>query len=128
MRWRIRLGLYPSRDQQEGEVAAREHDRWRLLHALERAGVLPDSLHPRHGLPRYNEDLMVAIYRYLARSPSRLLMVQLEDILLEAEQPNLPGTVDQHPNWRRRTALSLEQWTQGETLNRLAEAITGFGR
>jgi 4-alpha-glucanotransferase len=128
LRWRIRLGLYPSREMQDGEVAARDHDRWRLLTALERAGLLPESLHPRHGLPRFDEDLMVAIYRALARSPSRLLMVQLEDVLLEAEQPNLPGTVDQHPNWRRRTALSLEQWSRGEIVTRLAAAIKAFGR
>ncbi len=128
LRWRIRLGLYPNHEMQEGEVAARDHDRWRLLQALERAGLLPESLHPRHGLPRFDEELLVAIYRYLSRTPSRLLMVQLEDILLEAEQPNLPGTVDQHPNWRRRTALSLEQWTRGGLPGRLAEAIKGFGR
>ncbi len=128
LRWRTELGLYPSDGMRDGEVTAREHDRWRLLHALERAGLLPESLHPRHGLPRFDEDLVVAIYRYLARTPSRLLMVQLEDILSEAEQPNLPGTVDQHPNWRRRTALSLEQWSRGEMPARLAAAIKAFGR
>ena len=128
LRWRIRLGLYPSREMQEGEVAARDHDRWRLLQALERAGVLPDPLRPRHGLPRFDEALMQAIYQYLAGTRSHLLMVQLEDVLGDAEQPNLPGTVDQHPNWRRRMSLSLEQWTGGDTAARLAGVIKASRR
>ena len=36
-----------------------------------------------------------------ARSRARLMLVQLEDVAAEAEQANLPGTNDQHPNWRR---------------------------
>jgi 4-alpha-glucanotransferase len=99
-----------------------------LLQALERAGVLPDPLRPRHGLPRFDEALMQAIYQYLAGTRSHLLMVQLEDVLGDAEQPNLPGTVDQHPNWRRRMSLSLEQWTGGDTAARLAGVIKASRR
>ena len=71
---------------------------------------------------------MLAIYRYLARSPAALLMVQIEDALLDPEQPNLPGTVDEHPNWRRRLSLSLDQIGRLEPLARLAEAIRLSGR
>ena len=38
----------------------------------------------------------------LAQSPSPLALIPLEDMLGLAEQPNLPGTIDEHPNWRRR--------------------------
>jgi 4-alpha-glucanotransferase len=30
------------------------------------------------------------------------VLVPVEDLLALAEQPNMPGTVDEHPNWRRR--------------------------
>ena len=30
------------------------------------------------------------------------MLAPLEDLLGLAEQPNLPGTIDEHPNWRRR--------------------------
>ena len=46
-----------------------------------------------------------AVAAYLARTPSRLVMVALEDILGVSEQINIPGTVEQHPNWRRRFRL-----------------------
>jgi len=37
-----------------------------------------------------------------------LMLVPLEDLLALEEQPNLPGTVDAHPNWRRRLPVSVE--------------------
>ncbi len=42
------------------------------------------------------------IHRLLARTPSLLVAVQIEDALGLGDQPNLPGTVHEHPNWRRR--------------------------
>ncbi len=38
----------------------------------------------------------------LAKSPSPLKLVAIEDLIGEIEQPNIPGTIDEHPNWRRR--------------------------
>lgn len=39
---------------------------------------------------------------FVAASPSPLALLPAEDALGLPEQPNLPGTVDTHPNWRRR--------------------------
>lgn len=127
--WRTRLGLYPTPEMRDGEAQARDHDRWRLLDALARAGVLPDRLHPRHGrLAPLDDELVAAIYAFLARSPAQVLMVQIEDLLLEPEQPNLPGTVAEHPNWRRRLALALDQIGRLDSAARLAGAIGAGGR
>ena len=113
----------------EGEARGRDHDRWRLLDALARAGVLPDRLHPRHGrIQPLDDELVAAVYAFLARSPARVLMVQIEDLLLEPEQPNLPGTVAEHPNWRRRLSLALDQIGRQESTARLAGAIKAGGR
>jgi 4-alpha-glucanotransferase len=43
-----------------------------------------------------------AAIRFVARSKAALVLLPMEDALGLDEQPNLPGTVDQHPNWRRR--------------------------
>ena len=37
-----------------------------------------------------------------AAPPATLVLLPIEDALGQAEQPNLPGTCDEHPNWRRR--------------------------
>jgi 4-alpha-glucanotransferase len=43
-----------------------------------------------------------AAAKFIAATPSRLALLPLEDALAVTDQPNLPGTIDEHPNWRRR--------------------------
>ena len=50
-----------------------------------------------------------AVAGFLARTKSRLLTISLEDLLGVIDQPNIPGTVNEHPNWRRRLPLALDQ-------------------
>jgi 4-alpha-glucanotransferase len=49
-----------------------------------------------------------SVARFLAKTPSYLLAISLEDALGLADQPNLPGTIDEYPNWRRRLPIDLE--------------------
>ncbi|MDQ8727706.1 4-alpha-glucanotransferase [Bradyrhizobium sp. LHD-71] len=49
-----------------------------------------------------------AVIKFLSWTPSRILAVSLDDIVGLIEQINVPGTVDEHPNWRRRLPISLE--------------------
>jgi 4-alpha-glucanotransferase len=46
-----------------------------------------------------------ACIRYLGHTRAPLVLLPLEDLLGVDEQPNLPGTIESHPNWRRRFAL-----------------------
>jgi 4-alpha-glucanotransferase len=55
---------------------------------------MPSADQPAHAVE--------AALGYVAQSPSPLMLAPLEDVLGLAEQPNLPGTIDEHPNWRRR--------------------------
>ena len=47
-------------------------------------------------------DPTVAALRHVATTPSPLVLVPAEDMLGLRGQPNLPGVVETHPNWRRR--------------------------
>jgi 4-alpha-glucanotransferase len=53
--------------------------------------------------------LIDAVHRLLARTPSRLLAVRLEDLTGERLPVNLPGTVDGYPNWQRKLGLGLQE-------------------
>jgi 4-alpha-glucanotransferase len=64
-----------------------------------------------------------AILTYLGSSRARLMLVQLEDVLSETEQANLPGTTDAHPNWRRRLSCTLEDIVNGAELRRIAARV-----
>ncbi|KRR26912.1 4-alpha-glucanotransferase [Bradyrhizobium lablabi] len=75
--------------------------RW---HAL---AMLDDVLR-HHAIDRND---LYSVANFLARTKSRLLAVSLEDLLGVIDQPNIPGTVNEHPNWRRRLPVTIEEMT-----------------
>src|SRR5205814_7149295 len=46
--------------------------------------------------------------------------IQMEDVLGVREQANLPGTIDEHPNWRRKLPVALEAWAADARFKRIA--------
>ena len=73
--------------------------RWHALAML-------DEVLRHHGIDR--NDLH-SVANFLARTRSRLLAISLEDLLGVVDQPNIPGTIDEHPNWRQRLPVPLEK-------------------
>jgi 4-alpha-glucanotransferase len=71
-----------------------------MLHAGSAQGAEPPSIPERAPL---NEAVS-----FLGRSLGPLAILPLEDALGLAEQPNLPGTVETHPNWRRRMPQTVD--------------------
>jgi 4-alpha-glucanotransferase len=51
---------------------------------------------------------LYAVAGFLAKARSRLLAISLEDLLGVIEQPNIPGTVNEHPNWRQRLPIEID--------------------
>ncbi|HYC66077.1 MAG TPA: 4-alpha-glucanotransferase [Reyranellaceae bacterium] len=58
--------------------------------------------------PAETEPVVDAALAFIAEAPDQLLIAPLEDILGLEDQPNLPGTIDEHPNWRRRSAVDAD--------------------
>lgn len=102
--WREQLGLF-GKNGIEPEREARVADRDRLWAAFCHSGAASGAP------PGASEGEVVADAAVLhtALSASELFMLPLEDALAATEQPNLPGTLDQHPNWRRRFAGPADQ-------------------
>jgi 4-alpha-glucanotransferase len=125
--WRRRLGLYPDEAAQATEAVERSRDRHLLLEALVGTGLLATDQLRRFfsetGEPVYSTELGHAILAYLARSQARLMLVQLEDVIEEIEQANLPGTTEAHPNWRRHLSRTLEEIEASGTLGAVAQLI-----
>jgi 4-alpha-glucanotransferase len=126
--WRRRLAAYPDKQAEATEAAERRRDRLLLLEALFREGLLARERFaaylPESGEPEYDQELGEAILVYLARSRARLMLVQVEDVAGEAEQANLPGTTDAHPNWRRRLHPRLDELLAGSAMARIAALVT----
>jgi (1->4)-alpha-D-glucan 1-alpha-D-glucosylmutase len=121
---RAELGLFPNETLRNNQIIGRAADRARLLLLLEHNGLLPEDtgLDPA-GYTKMRPELTRALHTFLARTGAKLFLFQMEDVLGQTEQVNLPGTVDEYPNWQRKLVLDLEEWPNDERLTLHAEAI-----
>ena len=119
------LDLFPGDEIRARTILGRSQDRAQLLLALERERLLPPgvTLDPL-SLPEPEADFVAAVHAYLARTPSSLLVFQMEDAFGQLEQVNLPGTTEAvYPNWRRKLPVPLEQWEDDARLRALLAAL-----
>ncbi len=103
----------------------RAREKQKMLDALIQLKLLPDGF-PRNAsdVPELNGELHNAIVGFLASTPSKLMVLNQEDLLKETEQQNLPGTTSEYPNWRRKMRCTVEElWTSAEV-----EAFTAMFR
>lgn len=118
------LGLFPDEHRRESEFAARAGDRQRLLAALEREGLSPEDARIDAGsMPEFSSELALNVHRFVARAPAKLLLVQLEDVLGQVHQVNLPGTADEYPSWRHKLPLELENIRADPRMSALMGAL-----
>ena len=68
------------------------------------------------------------VVAFLAATPTRLVSLAIEDVFGIADQINVPGTVAEYPNWRRRWPVALEDIASDQRLLRIAETLARAGR
>jgi 4-alpha-glucanotransferase len=81
-------------------IEERVGDRRALWRAFVDAGV---AAGPQPSLETA-QPVVGATLAFIASTPSPLVLPSVEDVLGLEEQPNLPGTLEEYPNWRRRLA------------------------
>jgi len=93
-----------------------EEDRAQLLALLRAEGLITaDSS---------DEDIVVAMHEFLARTPCRFVTASLYDVLGVLDQPNLPGTTDEYPNWRLPITTALEEIVVDPRVRRIAGVLS----
>ncbi len=122
-----KLGLIKSLQDKQNAYHKRESDRWKLLHAMDCAGVWPHD-NPRHSDYLYGENypegLEEAVHGYIAKSNAKVCLIQLEDVFQVEKMQNLPGTDrDKHPNWRHKLPVNIEDMAASLAYMRNVEAI-----
>jgi 4-alpha-glucanotransferase len=109
---RCAIGLLPE-DRLDAARAMRLAETRALVEALDREGLLNAAdrgvVCKRSMADRIPDSIVVATHRFLARSPCRLVTVQLEDLVGAEDGVNIPGTISEHPNWRRKLPIDIEQ-------------------
>ncbi|AKK29095.1 4-alpha-glucanotransferase [Mycobacterium sp. EPa45] len=99
VRARAELGLL---DDVPAEQTNADKERAEWLALLRSEGLLDET-------ESDEASIIVAMHRFLASTPSRLKLISPYDVIGEPRQPNLPGTIDEYPNWRLPLAETLEQ-------------------
>jgi 4-alpha-glucanotransferase len=112
---RVRAELGQLADSVEEEQRDADKDRAQLLARLTAEGLIHAS--------STNQDIVVAMHEFLARTPCRFVLASMYDVLGELSQPNLPGTSDQYPNWRMPLAASVDDIIADPQFGRIAEAL-----
>ena len=103
----------------EQERAGVQRDKAALLGMLTSTGLLEQC----------GDDVVLAMHAVLAAAPSRVVLAAFGDAVGDLRQPNLPGTVDEYPNWRMPVAdgagrpLGLEELLDAEGVRRVAALL-----
>jgi 4-alpha-glucanotransferase len=90
-----------------GEEATRQAWQQRRTQRAALEGFLRDQ--GLLGVSNAPGDVLQACLRYLAESPARFVLVNLEDLWLETRPQNVPSTQAECPNWRRKASYPLEE-------------------
>lgn len=131
LRVREQLGLFPDEAVRARTWAERDQDQQRMREALRmygdwRDGGAAEGAHAPGAIGDHSASatippgLVEAVHRFLARTSSRVVLASLDDWVGERAQVNVPGTVDEYPNWLRKTALPLEEMVRDPQCRRLA--------
>ena len=119
--WREQIGQTTA----EQTLEARQHRQQeiRTLDTALRQQGLSTPAHDQHD--QCDQQRLTDCIRFIGRTPAPLVLLPLEDVMASAEQPNLPGADERHPNWRRRwpqqAAEMLDQPLPGQRLHALDE-------
>jgi 4-alpha-glucanotransferase len=121
---RSALGLFPSEEARNTMWAERHREKAGILAALQSEGLLPSGMSDDPAqVPTMTTELVESIHQYLARTPAWIVLTNIEDVIGIRTQTNVPGTVDQHPNWCRKLSLTLEELVHDSRFEQLAALL-----
>lgn len=118
------LGLYPDSEQLQELFDSRAKSKQAILDSIAWHGHLPEGIGRDAAYVPMDRHLSEGLQMHLAAGSSTLLSLQLED-WLEMDKPvNIPGTVDEYPNWRRKLSASLDDLFGRQDVNDLTRRLT----
>jgi 4-alpha-glucanotransferase len=113
---RRNAGLLPDDASYQRMLADRSREKQKMLDLFLNLKLLPEWF-PRNAndVRELTGELHNAIVGFLASTPSKLMVLNQEDLLKETEQQNLPGSTSEYPNWRRKMKCTVEElWDSPE--------------
>ena len=121
---RLELGLLTRSESEERAESDRTVNDW--IAALVSEGLLPSDKRPSA------DEFTVALYGYLAKTPAKLIGVNLAEAAGETRSQNMPGTCDEYPNWKLPLCgpdgepVLLEDLATSDRVRAVARAASGL--
>lgn len=117
-----KFGIFADEDIYQKYTDDRARDKELLLNALKSQNIIQPST-INYQLSAMSQELCLAIYEYLSRTPCKLLSVSLDDAIGSLDQQNMPGIIDSYPSWMQKTLVALEQMTSDRWFSSLSEML-----
>jgi 4-alpha-glucanotransferase len=112
-------GIWTGADVEAQAAMGRAPDRGayeEMRHRLRVTAGLPDDAPV--------DEMIARVHAGLGQAPSRVVTATLDDALAVAERPNMPGTVDEWPNWSLALPEPLEAIEQAKLPRAIARALS----
>jgi 4-alpha-glucanotransferase len=111
-------GLWSGADLAEGQALGLEPNE-------DAAAAMRQRLQTWTGVPEDAsvDEVVTATYAVLAEAPSMILTATLDDALAVEERPNVPGTIDERPNWSLALPVPLERLEGSPTAAAIAAVL-----
>lgn len=123
IRVQTELDLFGEATTPDEQAQRKTRERADMLRLLRREGLVREDAD--------DDDLALAMHAFLARTPSLLVATGLGDAIGDRRQPNMPGTVDEYPNWRLPladfdgTPIDLEEFLEHPRVHATLAALSG---
>jgi 4-alpha-glucanotransferase len=119
--WRAQLDLLDTGQTEAQAQAERAQDRQALWDAFVHAHAA-GAARPLPGAEQ-GAEVACAAAAFIGRTPCSLALLPIEDALALREQPNIPGTVNEHPNWLRRMPEDADSLLESATPDAVLAAL-----
>ncbi len=120
---RFELGVIKALEERDELYRQRERDKRHLLQWLAHHQLLPPDRQDADLRKPMDMALCESVHRACARSTSRLMLLQLEDLQLLQAPINIPATSQEYPNWRRKQGLNTVEIFAREEAKRVLAAV-----
>lgn len=120
------LGCFADEISYENATNSRKSDRKFLIEALSKQGLwFMDKKNFEKQITggEIPPKMVEMVYRYLSTTSSKVFLVQLEDVLSQKEQMNVPGTTNEYPNWRIKLPVKLEDLKDNCSMKKICNIV-----
>ena len=117
------MGIY-TKEQSEALEKDRENAKKRMFDSMRYFNTLLPGVDHDPDRVEFSDDLVLSMQQHFCSTNALLCSSQLEDWCQVEKPVNVPGTMREYPNWRRKLNKDLDEIFSDDRVKRLTAAMT----